>query len=353
MHTNLNTDTLYRDLSNSAGLGSITKLKKAGVLNPEKFLNSKDSYTLHKVTPKKFKRRPFLVKGPGITIACDVAYMIHYQKDNDGYKYLLVFIDIFSRYLSVYPLKSIKSKDVIPNLKHFFNNSIYKYSKILTDEGKEFTSKSIIELLDKIDVCAYHTFNREIKAAHVERVIRTLKMKISRYITEFNSERYIDVLPTIVDAYNHTNHRGLGNKTPVDVHLITNWEKITNSFKQMYKKERKQNSKSFTNMLSVGEHVRISLTRKTFDKESNIRNTREIFKIDKINETYPVTYSLVDLENKKIEGSFYKQELIVVQNSGKYRVEVLKTRKKRGIIEYLVKYIDYPSSKTEWVKQLV
>lgn len=353
MHTNLKSDSIYRDLTNSAGLGSISKLKLAGVDNPEKFLSSKNSYTLHKVSKKKFKRRPFIVKGPGVTVACDVAYMLHYQKDNDGCKYMLVFIDIFSRYLSVYPVKTIKSKDISPKIKHFFDNSIYKYSKMLTDEGVEFTSKSVNELLNKMQVCAYHTFNRDIKASHAERVIRTLKMKISRYITEFNTERYIDVLPIIVETYNHTKNRGINYKTPADVHLITNWEKIVITRNQMYKKERKQKSKPLTHKLRVGEHVRISLARKIFDKESNIKNTREIFKISKINNTYPITYSLIDLEDKEIKGTFYKEELITVDNSGDYRVNVLKSRKRRGKTEYLVKYIDFPDSKSEWVKKLV
>lgn len=355
MHTDLNPDIIYINLSEPGGLGSISKLKQAGVKNPRRYLNSKDSYTLHKVTKKRFKRRPFITAGPGKLICCDVAYLKNYEKSNDGNGYLLVFIDVFSRYLTVYMLKSLKSKDIIPKMDDFFSNSIYKYTKMITDEGIEFTSNASVQLLNKLKVCRYHTYNREIKASHAERVIKTLKMKISRFITEFNSERYIDDLSKIVDTYNHTSHRGLAYKTPIDIHLITKWGDIVSSFKDSYKYKNRIKSKSLSNVLRPGVHVRlvaVETTQNRFVKESNIRNTREIFQIEKLKKTHPVTYSLRDLENKKIEGSFYRDELIPVENSGNYRIKILKTRKRLGEIEYLVTYIDYPESKSEWVKSL-
>ena len=120
MHPDINADDIYRNISHPAGLASIKKLKQAGIKNPQHFLSSKDSYTLHKVTKKKFVRRSFVTHGPGNLICSDVAFLRNYEKSNDGNQFLLIFIDVFSRYLSVYPLKSLKSKDVIPNMKDFF-----------------------------------------------------------------------------------------------------------------------------------------------------------------------------------------------------------------------------------------
>ena len=250
MYSDINTDNIYRDLSNPGSLGSISKLKQAGVNNPQKYLRTKDSYTLHKLTRKRFKRRPFITNGPGNLVCSDVAYLKDYNKSNDGVAYLMIFIDVFSRYLSVYTLKSLKSQDVVPNMRDFFKNSIYKYSNMVTDEGVEFTSRATMQLLNKLKVCRYHTYNREIKAAPAERVIRTLKMKIARYITEFNSERYIDDLPQIVETYNHTKHRGLNYKTPTDVHLLTDWTDIVSVHKQMYKYKNKFKCKPLSNALT-------------------------------------------------------------------------------------------------------
>lgn len=144
-------------------------------------------------------------------------------------------------------------------------------------------------------------------------------------------------------------------KTPTDIHLLTEWSDIVLAHKQMYKYKKKSNSKSLAATLLEDTHVRVvaaETTQSRFAKESNVLNTREIFKIGKIKKTNPITYILHDLENKKIEGSFYREELIPVVDSGRYRIEVLKTRKRKGKIEYFVKYIDYPASKPEWVKSL-
>ena len=46
-----------------------------------------------------------------------------------------------------------------------------------------------------------------------------------------------------------------------------------------------------------------------FDKGYTPNWTEEIFVIDKVLPTKPVTYSIVDLTGESIKGSFYEQEL--------------------------------------------
>jgi len=55
----------------------------------------------------------------------------------------------------------------------------------------------------------------------------------------------------------------------------------------------------------VGDKVRISkYKRKVFDKGYTRNWTEEIFTVDKIQYTSPVTYKLKDLNNEEIQGSF-------------------------------------------------
>ena len=61
---------------------------------------------------------------------------------------------------------------------------------------------------------------------------------------------------------------------------------------------------------AIGDRVRISkYKRKVFDKGYTPNWTEEIFVIDKVLPTKPVTYSIVDLTGEEIKGSFYEQEL--------------------------------------------
>ena len=61
---------------------------------------------------------------------------------------------------------------------------------------------------------------------------------------------------------------------------------------------------------SIGDKVRISkYKRKVFDKGYNPNWTEELFVVDHVMLTKPVTYKIVDLLAEKVEGSFYEKEL--------------------------------------------
>ena len=98
---------IYTDLKNPASLSGVSELKKAlpdkSINEIKDYLSSNNVYTLHKKQAKKFKRRKFICSRPGAIITADVAYMHHYEKQNEGFKYLVVFIDMFSRYTHVVP----------------------------------------------------------------------------------------------------------------------------------------------------------------------------------------------------------------------------------------------------------
>ena len=98
---------------------------------------------------------------------------------------------------------------------------------------------------------------------------------------------------------------------------------------------------------SIGDKIRISkYTRQVFDKGYTPNWTEEIFVIDKVLPTKPVTYSIVDLMGEAIEGSFYEQEL---QNAKQqtFRIEkVLRRDNKKKLA--LVKWSGYPNKFNSW-----
>ena len=59
----------------------------------------------------------------------------------------------------------------------------------------------------------------------------------------------------------------------------------------------------------VGEIVRISRFKNIFAKGYTTNWSREIFIVNKINDTVPYTYNIKDLNNEEIIGSFYDREL--------------------------------------------
>ena len=60
----------------------------------------------------------------------------------------------------------------------------------------------------------------------------------------------------------------------------------------------------------VGGYVRVPDKRNLYSKGFTPNWSREIFKIQKMNPTNPVTYGSVDENNEQIEGKNYEQELL-------------------------------------------
>ena len=59
----------------------------------------------------------------------------------------------------------------------------------------------------------------------------------------------------------------------------------------------------------VGDRVRISKFKNIFAKGYTPNWSKEIFIVDKINDTAPYTYNLKDLNEEEIIGSFYARDL--------------------------------------------
>ena len=98
----------------------------------------------------------------------------------------------------------------------------------------------------------------------------------------------------------------------------------------------------------VGDKVRISeFKRKVFDKGYTPNWTEQIFMIDKIQSTNPITYRLKDLNNEEIQGSFYEPELLPAKQDV-FRIEKVIRRdyKKK---QALVKWLGYSDDFNSWI----
>ena len=165
------------------------------------------------------------------------------------------------------------------------------------DKGNEFYNKDV---KDSIEL--YSTENEE-KSSVVERWIRMMKEKMWKYFSVNCTNIYFNALPDLVRKYNNTRHSS--NKiTPVDA---SKKENILRVWRKFYPDHLEIND--IKPEFSVGDKVRISKKKKTFEKGYTTRWTKEIFMIVKVKRTSPVTYKIADLNGEEIAGNFYEPEL--------------------------------------------
>lgn len=140
--------------------------------------------------------------------------MVKYSKYNDGFAYVLVVIDVFSKYLWLRQLKGKKEASVARAFEDIINGG-QRPNRTHTDMGQEFRSRLVQSVFNNTGIQHIYAFN-EVKASVSERAIRTIKTKISRYFMYKQSYRYIDKLQSFAKGYIHTIHSTI-DMPPADV----------------------------------------------------------------------------------------------------------------------------------------
>ena len=250
---------------------------------------------LHKPIIRKFNKRKVYSQFKDNIWGVDLADMQSLSRKNKGIKNLLCVIDLYSKYAFAIPLKDKKGISIL----NAFDKIIKQYNrnpnKIWVDQGGEFYNNIFKKWLSDNDIIMYSTYN-EGKSVVAERFIRTLKSKLYKHMAAIGKNVYYDVLDDVVNKYNNTKLSTIKMKS-IDVR--------DNNNKRVYIDEHNEKRSRF----KVGDRVRISKFKNIFAKGYTPNWSKEIFIVDKINDTVPYTYNLKDLNDEEITGSFYDQEL--------------------------------------------
>ena len=145
----------------------------------------------------------------------DLADMLLISKVNKGTRFLLYFINIFSKYAWIVPLKDRKGVTIVNAFQKVLIKSDHKPNKIWVDGGSEFFNSSFKKLLKYNYLEMYSTHN-EGKSVVAERFIRTLKNNIYKHMAAVSRDVYIDKIDDIENKHNNTYNRTIKMK-PIDV----------------------------------------------------------------------------------------------------------------------------------------
>lgn len=341
---------LYYSPESPIAFGSFTAIKKylrkrfpkVSDAFIKEWLAEQTVHSLHLERKKKFKRNKVFVMRIDENWQCDLVDMQSFSNENDGFKYLLTCIDVFSKRAWVIPLKYKSSQHVIQAFSKLIRDR--KPEKLQFDLGKEFNNKYFKDFL-KMHNIVHFVAESKLKCVVVERFHRTLKSKMYKYFTANNTRRYIDALQSFVNGYNSSYHSSI-KMAPKDVTA----ENQRNVFFNLYRKEL-LSGVAPTVDFNIGDRVRVIDFRNVFQKGFKRRWSDEIFTIHNIiRRPLSTMYEIIDYKQRKFNRRFYAEELQKVSAKSKPRIQKIVARRIFGDKEeQLVTLRGYPSMEPQWV----
>ena len=216
-----------------------------------------------------------------------------------SFKIILTVIDLYTRYAWAIPLKDKTGKTIVDAFEEIFELNERVPNKLWVDNGSEFYNKVFKKFLEDNKIEMYSTFN-EGKAVVIERFNRTLKQMMWKEFTIQGNQKWLLLLPKLIDKYNNKIHSSIG----VSPNEASENPGIFHEPKSKTKSKPK---------FKVGDRVRIFKYKYKFDKGYTAKWTNEIFKISEVinsgKSQDPIVYRIKALDNEEILGRFYQNEL--------------------------------------------
>lgn len=287
--------------------------------------------------PPKIKNLKIVAKPNSFQV--DILYMKDYTYK--GIDKLLVFIDINSRKVWIYILKTKKIEEIFQKFELFLEDLNEPVNHIMGDN--EFNKKIILELADNYNFTTNFIISKDEHISQqsnilgiIDRFARTFRALILKYILANNTLDWVSVLPKLVQNYNNTPHRSLDYHTPIQIYRN---KRMQNEF---VKKGLTHNREiKIYQKLNIGDRVRVLKAKSKFDKEKENFTKGLYVVVDREGNKYRIA----DKETKHINKRLYKfDELlkvkeVAIEKAQKHNVEneIAQNKRKRQIEKRLKK----------------
>ena len=200
------------------------------------------------------------------------------QKEyNKGYKYVFIFIDVFSRYVDAIMLKDKGVDECLNALQIILSYNKINPKTIMSDSESSFLSYKFIDFLESKEIKLEPVvLNNHHALGIIDRFCRTLKSRLTKLFLARNSTEWINDISNIIYQYNLTENRGILNFTPQEV--MSDKEKSEKILNFNIVKQQKNINLRGTSNIKEGDKVRLHIDNK-FKKGSEQNYTTQTFKV--------------------------------------------------------------------------
>jgi len=301
------TDTVTKILRKAyydpkVGLLGKAKFKaKIRQLHPEIRAKDVDAFLSKQALVQVSRARPFKgffkIVAPPKHFQADIFFMSSYKRANSNTSMFMIFVDVLSRKMFVYPMKGRTQDALVATLKRFKKDEPGVLG-LYTDD--EFSAAKVVAFCDEAgimlstDVAKDDHYDKGDKLGIVDRAISTLKSRIRNYMLANDTARYLPKLQDLVDNYNSTEHSSLKGRTPDSVYKDLAFQKAA------YEKLTAHNDALGDRVgLEVGDYVRKRVDRGHFEKGA-ARFSSEIYVVvEQVGHKYRIVDSDEALQPRK------------------------------------------------------
>ena len=276
----------------------------------EAFLRNNDNFAIHTpIRRKTFPRRRVIARFPNELWMADlIEYNKYTKRFNQGYKYILVVIDCFTKRIWAKPLKNKSGLETARAFESILFDLDDFPINLCTDSGREFFNYDCMKVFEAHGINHYSVPTKsKFKASIVERAIRTIKSRLQRYFHKHKTKKWIDIIDQFVKNYNLTPHRSHGFR-PLDV-TSENRDKV---YKRLYPRINLKTICKF----EKGDKVRHLLNKTLFEKGYTQTWTEEIYTVSDVRQSNLVCwYILQDHSGSAVPGIWYYYQLKLVSKN--------------------------------------
>jgi len=268
----------------------------------EKALLSLRGYRLHVPVRKRFKRQRVYSPGIDNQWAIDLLDMRKWSKSNFGVNYILCVVDVFSKMAWLETVKHKTAENVVVAMQNVLERTKRKCMHLQSDEGLEFLNRKMKVFTNHYDIKHFVVYS-PMKCCIAERFFRTIAQKISRYMTEYNTKRFIDKIHFFEFQYNHSFHRSIQMK-PINVTKDNEME----VWHTLYGESKRNKLKA--PVFKEGDKVLRSRNKSLFEKGYSKYFEETVYLIKRIKLSNPPMYYLCEENGDDVKGGYYREELL-------------------------------------------
>jgi hypothetical protein len=230
---------------------------------------------------------PLVAYKPFSRIQIDLADVSQLAHWNQRVKFLFCGIDVYSRWAWVIPLKSKSEMEVFNAFKLIVEDiekrTGFPPSQVDSDMEASFLSRRFKAYCkDKLISQKLLPLEDYKGTAVVDRLIRSLRELINRYLTANTTKTYIDVLPLLVENYDSRVNQGI-KTAPIEAVSDPDYdEKYWRIIKNKVSKAKASATKAGYSDFKIGDKVRGLLRKKVFEKGTSQKWSSSIHKVEEM-----------------------------------------------------------------------